>query len=108
MLELELPDGTIERLNPWQNAGSAALRYFFSQMLETTPDYQQAVAPDGFAATYKNLFDEPWIAEFEILPGSLEWIPAGLPINPGGGWQVAPIPESLLKSMPLPGVMAGF
>ena len=108
MLELELSDGTIERLDPWQNAGSAALHYFFSQMLETTNDYQQAVAPDGFAATYQKLFGDPWDSELEVLPGSLDWISAGLPINPQGGWQAAPIPESLLTSMPVSGMMAGF
>ena len=108
LVELELPDGTIERLDPWQNAGSAALRYFFSQMLETTTDYQRAVEPDGFAATYEKLFEDPWTTEVEVLPGSLAWIPAGLPINPQGGWQAAALPEGNLKSMPWSGVMAGF
>jgi LasA protease len=108
LMELELPDGTIERLDPWQNAGSAALRYFFSQMLETTTDYQRAVEPDGFAATYEKLFEDPWTTEVEVLPGSLAWIPAGLPINPQGGWQAAALPEGNLKSMPWSGVMAGF
>ncbi|HSN93644.1 MAG TPA: LysM peptidoglycan-binding domain-containing protein [Anaerolineaceae bacterium] len=108
LLELELPDGTIERLDPWQNAGSAALRYFFSQMLETATDYQRAVAPGGFAAIYEKLYGNPWAAEFEVLPGSLEWIPAGLPINSRGGWQAAAFPEGILKSMPSSGVLAGF
>jgi LasA protease len=108
LVKLELPDGSIEGLDPWQNAASAGISYFFSQMLETPTDYQRALNPSGFAATYENLFGNPWAAETEVLPGSLEWIPAGLPINPQGGWQAALLTEAISKSMSWSGATAGF
>ncbi len=108
LVELELPDGSIERLDPWQNAGSAAMRYFFSKLLRTSEGYQAAVKPNGFVGVYFELFGNPWVNEREILPGSLEWISAGLPINPQGGWQAAVMPELMQKMMPWPGASAGF
>ncbi len=108
LVTLELPDGSIERLDPWQNAGSAALRYFFSQMLKTPEDYRRAVDPGGFTSTYMDLFGDPWSDGLEVLPGSLEWIAAGLPINPQGGWQAATLPEFIQKNMPWSGAAAGF
>lgn len=108
LVELELPDGSIEQLDPWQNAGSAALRFFFSMMVKTPGAYRLAVDPDGLARTYTDLFGDPWEVQSEVLPGSLEWLPAGLPIDPQGGWQAALMPEQIRKMMPWPGAAAGF
>ena len=52
-------DGTLERPDPWQNAGTVALQNYFSLLL-TPEEYTKAVGGEGFAATYKSLFGDPW------------------------------------------------
>ncbi|HEY6074941.1 MAG TPA: LysM domain-containing protein, partial [Anaerolineales bacterium] len=59
MTEFDLADGTIIRPDPWQNAGTVALEYFFS-LTETGEVYQQSISPDGLAKTYASLFGDPW------------------------------------------------
>jgi hypothetical protein len=77
-------------------------------MLRTPDANQQAVSPDGFALTYINLFGDPWEVETEVLPGSLEWLPAGLSINQQGGWKAALMPDVIRKMVPWPGATVGF
>jgi LysM repeat protein len=86
ILQLELKDGSIERIDPWQNAASAALHYYFN--LHFKPDqYARAVAPDGFEVTYKALFGDPWNPTPAILiPGSLQQPDFILPFQPGVRW----------------------
>jgi murein DD-endopeptidase MepM/ murein hydrolase activator NlpD len=69
LIEFELADGTLMRPDPWQNAASVALQYFFAQILDVTA-FQIAIGPDGFAQTYERLFGDSWSVEAHI-PGSL-------------------------------------
>jgi LysM repeat protein len=78
-------DGTLERPDPWQNAASVALQVYFS-ILYPPAEYQQAVNADGFAATYRQFFGDPWPDEQPHIPGSLIQPELRLPFDPGETW----------------------
>jgi LasA protease len=82
--ELNLPDGKLERIDPWQNAASAALHRYFS-LHQTAQGYEQAISPDGFALTWTHLFGNPWSTPAHI-PGSLRQPEFRLPFEPGKSW----------------------
>jgi hypothetical protein len=85
LTEFELKDGSLVRPDPWQNAASVALQYYFSQML-SADKYHLAVSPDGLFATYKDLFGDPWEDEIEHMPGSLQQPELLLPFPLGQTW----------------------
>ena len=69
LLEFDLADGTLIRPDPWQNAATVALQYFFSQTLSPEA-FHYAIGPDGFSKTYQTYFGDPWTISAH-LPGSL-------------------------------------
>ncbi|MEJ2411418.1 MAG: LysM peptidoglycan-binding domain-containing protein [Anaerolineales bacterium] len=81
---LEFSDQTIERPDPWQNAATVALQYYFS-FLEPKADYYQSIGPNGIINTYQELFGDPWSCEPHI-PGSLRQPTMILPFQPGKTW----------------------
>jgi len=84
LTEWKHPDGRLNRPDPWQNAASVALQYYFSQLLPT-PTYDEAVGPQGFSALYRALYGDPWQIP-PHLPVSLEQPPLALPFEPGVAW----------------------
>ena len=85
LTEFELKDGTLVRPDPWQNAATVALQYYFSQVLP--PDgYRLAIGPEGLSATYEDLFGDPWADSLELIPGSLQQPPLTLPFPAGQTW----------------------
>lgn len=70
LLEFEDNSGNIFRPDPWQNAGSAAMQYYFSRMYAGN-QFQNAIGPNGLLQTYINLFGDPWNESIELIPGSL-------------------------------------
>ena len=78
-------DGTIERPDPWQNAASVALQFYFSRLLPHD-DYTLAISPEGFARTYQSLFGDPWEADQPHIPGSLVQPMLRLPFEVGTTW----------------------
>jgi len=93
MTELELLDKTIMRPDPWQNAGSVALQYYFSRIDSGDP-YYAAIGPDGLARTYQNLFGDPWADPIPVLPGSLEQPALRFPFQPGQPWTFTGAPHT--------------
>ena len=85
LTSLEHEDGRMERFDPWQNAASVGLMYFFNTLMHKDA-YLQAIAPDGFAQTYTALFGDPWASDQPHLPGSLVQPPFYLPFKPGELW----------------------
>ena len=59
IVEIAFSDGRVQRLDFWQNAGTAALHSLFAELM-TQEEFNRAVSPDGFAATYKKLFGDPF------------------------------------------------
>ncbi|MFM8319548.1 MAG: M23 family metallopeptidase, partial [Chloroflexota bacterium] len=90
---LEHPDGTIERVDPWQNAATISLMRFFNQ-LEEAGGYRRAISPDGLAAVYRGLFGDPWADPQPHLPGSLEQPFFLLPFEPGDVWALTGGPHT--------------
>ncbi len=86
-------DGTLERPDPWQNAGTVALQNYFS-LLFSNEEYAKAVGADGFAATYKSLFGDPWKNESPHIPGSLTQPELVLPFEPGETWALTGGPHT--------------
>jgi len=85
LTEFELKDGSIVRPDPWQNAATVALQYYFSQML-SADEYRLAVGPEGLFATYSALFGDPWADSVEHIPGSLQQPELRLPFPAGQTW----------------------
>jgi LasA protease len=85
LTEFELKDGSLVRPDPWQNAASVALQYYFSQMV-SADEYHLAVSPEGLFATYADLFGDPWDEEVEHIPGSLRQPELLLPFPAGQTW----------------------
>ncbi len=84
-LTIELQNGKEERFDPWQNAATVALHTYFAQILPAD-DYQKAVSANGFAATYKALFGDPWQSTEMLIPGSLNQPDLLLPFTPDKTW----------------------
>src|SRR5687767_12115499 len=59
LTEIELPDDSLFRPDPWQNAGSVALQYYFSR-LYAADKYYAAIGPEGLAGVYQTFFGDPW------------------------------------------------
>ncbi len=86
-------DGTLERPDPWQNAGTVALQKYFSTLF--TPEiYSQAVGDNGLAETYQSLFGDAWENEQPHIPGSLTQPEMVLPFGPGEVWALTGGPHT--------------
>lgn len=85
LTDFELNNGNLVRPDPWQNATSVSLQYYFSQV-SSADEYRIAISPDGLAATYSALFGDPWEDEIEHIPGSLQQPELRLPFPSGQTW----------------------
>ena len=85
LLEYDLMDGTLFRPDPWQNAASAAVQYYFSR-LTSGEEFSLAIGSNGLLRTYTNLFGDPWTVQFTLIPGSLRQPALILPFPPGRVW----------------------
>ncbi len=85
LTEFELLDQTIFRPDPWQNAASVAIQYYFSR-LYTGTEYYASIGPDGLARTYQALFGNPWLDTTTIIPGSLQQPLLRFPFLPDYIW----------------------
>jgi hypothetical protein len=85
LTEFDHRDGTQERPDPWQNAASVGLQYYYSRLVDGD-QYARAVAQDGFAQSYRMLFGDPWQSVVPHIPGSLVQPTFSLPFLPGLIW----------------------
>lgn len=85
LVDFEHLNGRIERFDPWQNAASVALQYYFSRLVDGD-SYAIAISQDGLARTYKVLFGDPWENDQPHIPGSLTQPIFALPFTPGLMW----------------------
>jgi hypothetical protein len=81
----DLKNDRQERPDPWQNAGTVALQYYFSLVME--PDaFALATSEKGLGQVYQRLFGDPWINVQPHIPGSLQQPAMRLPFLPGFSW----------------------
>jgi LasA protease len=85
MIEFTDANNILIRPDPWQNSGSVALQYYYSQMF-TGADFAHATGPEGLAKTYADLFGDPWQDAFELIPGSLHQPDLSLPFPADQTW----------------------
>ena len=102
--EFEHPDGQLERPDPWQNAASVGIQYYYSRH-HSRLDYERATGPDGLVKTYQSLFGDPWAAEQVHIPGSLQQPPLLFPFAAGEAWTYTGGPHTGWgKGEPLAGI----
>ena len=86
LTEFELLDSTLTRPDPWQNAGSVALQYYFSRIYSGN-EYYASIGPDGLARVYRDLFGDPWLDPATFgMPGSLQQPELRFPFRAGYIW----------------------
>jgi hypothetical protein len=85
LASFDLLNGRSERPDPWQNAATVGLQYYFSRLLPQD-GYAYAIAPEGLADTYRALFGDPWANPQPHIPGSLRQPELTLPFAPGLPW----------------------
>ncbi len=78
-------DGQLERPDPWQNAASVSLQYYFSRIMRGN-DYLYAISGEGLEKTYADLFGDPWENVQVHIPGSLYQPEMRLPFEGGKSW----------------------
>ena len=93
LTEFELKDGSLVRIDPWQNAATTALQYYFAQV-SSVDEYNHAIGPDGLLATYTTLFGDPWANPGEVMPGSLQQPALHLPFQTGQTWSLTGGPHT--------------
>ena len=89
----DLQDGRLERPDPWQNAGTVGLQYYFANILPAD-EYFTAVSVEGIYATYTKLFGDPWEGDINTIPGSLKQPYLRLPFLGGKSWAYTGGPHS--------------
>ena len=85
LTEFELSSGSLIRPDPWQNAGSVALQYYFSKIYLGDTFYA-SIGPDGLARIYRDHFGSPWLDSANQIPGSLQQPELRFPFRAGFIW----------------------
>jgi murein DD-endopeptidase MepM/ murein hydrolase activator NlpD len=93
LTEFEGLDGILIRPDPWQNAASVSLQYYFSWML-AGDEYTRAIGPQGLIQTYENFFGNPWNDSTVIIPGSLQQPELQLPFQLDQTWYLTGGPHT--------------
>ena len=93
LLSIVHQDGRLERFDPWQNAATASLHNYFNTVYDCS-DYEFAIAPEGFAQTYNELFGDPWENMQPHIPGSLLQPEFILLFEPGDVWAYTGAPHT--------------
>ncbi|MBI9048560.1 MAG: LysM peptidoglycan-binding domain-containing protein [Anaerolineaceae bacterium] len=83
--EFELANGTLIVPDPWQNAATIALQYYYGFVLDGEA-FQIATHGPGFVQTYNDLFGEVWTACEAHIPGSLSQPAFILPFEDDKPW----------------------
>lgn len=93
MTQIDLADGRLERIDPWQNSATASLHFYYGQIMGKDA-YERAIYADGFAKTYRTWFGDAWENVEAHIPGSLQQPYFELPFLPGNYWNFTGGPHS--------------
>ncbi|NTW43149.1 MAG: LysM peptidoglycan-binding domain-containing protein [Anaerolineaceae bacterium] len=78
-------DGRLERPDPWQNAATVSLQYYYSQIMDRDR-YNLAISEMGLLETYSQYFSDPWQGDLTLIPGSFHQPEFIFPFAPGQTW----------------------
>jgi murein DD-endopeptidase MepM/ murein hydrolase activator NlpD len=79
-------DGILIPAQAALNGGTVGIHYLFAQ-LHPADQWREVVAEDGFMATYRNLFGNPWDWSLDPIYAGIDNQPdLILPFEPGVGW----------------------
>ncbi len=93
LIEFEDADQILIRPDPWQNAASVAIQYYYAKVYSGN-EYALATAPNGLLQTYVNLFGDPWKDSFTLIPGSLRQPEFRLPFQYDQVWSLTGGPHT--------------
>ncbi|HEX9019457.1 MAG TPA: LysM peptidoglycan-binding domain-containing protein [Anaerolineaceae bacterium] len=99
LLSFEHLDSRLERPDPWQNAATTALQYYFSRVIDGD-EFDRAISGEGLTKTYTKLFGDPWVNVKPHIPGSLEQPPLRLPFEPNLWWAFTGGPHNAWGDQP--------
>ena len=85
LTEFDREDGHLERPDPWQNAATVGIQYYFSRN-HAGVKYEKAIGAEGLFETYTKLFGNPHADKRIHIPGSLEQPEFILPFPRGRTW----------------------
>jgi len=85
LTDVRFPNYTTLRIAPTLNAGTVALQYYFS-LGRNQLAWERVLNPQGFIATYQQLFGDPWAYEYPLFEPGVEQPPLILPFLPGHIW----------------------
>lgn len=92
LLSTELLDGKLVRFDPWLNAATVSLQYYYS-LVSSPEGYSRAISPEGFITTYRELFGELPVQTVDLIPGSLTQPEMLLPFTPDKVWSYTGAPH---------------
>jgi LasA protease len=98
LTSLRLTDSTTWRPDFFQTAGTVAVQYLFSEYM-SPDDFNLAVGPHGFGATYIKLFGDPFAAApSDVITGNLTQPKLELPFADGETWTLTGGPHPIWGS----------
>jgi hypothetical protein len=89
LTQLKFQDGTVARIAPQLNTGSAALQHLFSKLYKPGPWHEALYEPGDFLALYQEMFGDPWARAAQVeplFPAGIAQPPLELPFAPGERW----------------------
>lgn len=93
LVEFEETSSILIRPDPWQNAASVAIQYYFSRLF-AGDNYTLATGPQGLIQTYKKFFGNPWDDTIVLIPGSLRQPELRLPFQSDQTWYLTGGPHT--------------
>jgi LasA protease len=93
LIEFEDTNDIIIRPDPWQNAASVSIQYYFSRLF-AGDEYTLATGPQGLIQTYEKFFGNPWSDSLILIPGSLQQPVFTLPFPSDQVWYYTGAPHT--------------
>ena len=97
--QLTLAEGEQYELDPRLNSGSVAIYSFFAQLYSKAL-FEQAIGPNGFAATYEQLFGDPFNFQVDLLEPGLKQPELALPFEDNVIWNFTGGPHNAWRDSP--------
>lgn len=82
---LLLRDSTTSRPDAYQTAGTVGVHYWFAQLYDLDA-FNAAISPEGFGATYRALWGDPFAQVTDVLTGDLTQPELALPFDVKETW----------------------